>query len=145
MDHSDVAQWQYVPSKSNPADYGSRGLDRTCLAKVKTWYEGPKFLWEPESSWKRDHTVKDIDTDHPETKKEVFVNSTEVKTDILETLETHFSNWDKIRKAIPKKRQNRAAPANWNIRTTSKHCWNWDWWKKNHNGTEQSICRRKAQ
>ena len=103
MDHSDVAQWQYVPSKSNPADYGSRGLDRTCLAKIKTWYEGPKFLWEPESSWKRDHTVKDIDTDHPETKKEVFVNSTEVKTDILETLETHFSNWDKIRKAIPKR------------------------------------------
>ena len=45
-DHSDVAQWQYVPSKSNPADYGSRGLDGTCFAKVKMWYEGPKFLWE---------------------------------------------------------------------------------------------------
>ena len=26
-----------------------------------------------------------------------------MKTDILETLETHFSNWDKIRKAIPKR------------------------------------------
>ena len=45
-DHSDVAQWQYVPSKSNPADYGLRGLDGTCFAKVKMWYEGPKFLWE---------------------------------------------------------------------------------------------------
>ena len=42
--HSDVAQWQYVPSKSNLADYGSRGLDRTCLAKVKMWYEGPSFF-----------------------------------------------------------------------------------------------------
>ena len=49
-DNSDVAQWQYVPSKSNPADYISRGLDEICLAKVKMWYEGPKFLWEPESS-----------------------------------------------------------------------------------------------
>ena len=33
-DQSDVTQWQYVPSKSNPADYGSRGLDGTRLAKV---------------------------------------------------------------------------------------------------------------
>ena len=28
-DPSDVAQWQYLPSKSNPADYGSRSLDGT--------------------------------------------------------------------------------------------------------------------
>ena len=43
-DHSDVAQWQYVPSKSNPADYGSRGLDGTCLAKVEIWHEGRSFF-----------------------------------------------------------------------------------------------------
>ena len=71
--------------KKHPADYGSRGLDGTCLAKVKVWYEGPKFLWEPESSWKRHHTIKEIDTDGPETKEEVFINRIEVKTDILET------------------------------------------------------------
>ena len=67
------------------AKYGSRGLDGTCLAKVKMWYEGLKFLWEPESSCKRHHTIKEIDTDDPEIKKEVFVNRSEVKTDILET------------------------------------------------------------
>ena len=43
-DHSDVAQWQYGQSKSNPADYGSTGLDGTCLAKIKMWFEGPKFF-----------------------------------------------------------------------------------------------------
>ena len=64
-DHSHVAQWQYVPSKSNPADYRSRGLDGLCLAKVKMWYEWPKFLWDPESSWKRHDTIKEIDTDDP--------------------------------------------------------------------------------
>ena len=74
------------------AKYGSRGLDGTCLAKVKMWYEGLKFLWEPESSWKRDHAVEEIDTDDPKTKKEVFVNKTEVKTDTLETLQTCFSS-----------------------------------------------------
>ena len=36
-DHSDVAQWQYVPSKINPVNYGSWGLNGTCLAKVKIW------------------------------------------------------------------------------------------------------------
>ena len=99
-DHPDVAQWQYVLSKSNPADYGSRGLDGTCLAKVKMWYEGPKFLWEPESSWKRHRTIKEIDTDDPETKKGLFVNMIEVKTDILETLETCLSSWNKMRRVF---------------------------------------------
>ena len=47
-------------SKTHSADYGSKGLDGTCLAKVKMWYEGPKFLWEPESWWKRDHTAEKL-------------------------------------------------------------------------------------
>ena len=95
-DHSDVAQWQNVPSKSNPADYGLRGLDGTCLAKVKMWYKGPKSLWEPESSWKRDHIIEEIDAADPETEKEVSFNRIEVKTDTLETLETRFSSWNKM-------------------------------------------------
>ena len=28
------------------------GLDVTCLEKVRTWYQEPKFLWEPKSTWK---------------------------------------------------------------------------------------------
>ena len=99
-DHSDVAQWQHVPSKSNPADYGSRGLDGTCLAKAKMWYEGPKLIWELESSWKRDHIEEEIDTDDPKTKKDVFVNRTVVKAGTLETLETHFSSWNKMRRVF---------------------------------------------
>ena len=53
--------------------------------KYEIWYEGPEFLWEPESSWKRDYTVEDIDTDDLETKKGVFVNRIEVKTNIQKT------------------------------------------------------------
>ena len=57
-DHFDEDQWQHAPSKSNPANYGSRGFNETCLAKIKMWYEGPKFFWEPKSSWKRHYTIK---------------------------------------------------------------------------------------
>ena len=39
--------------------------------------------------------IEEIDTDDSETKKEVFVNRIEVKTDTLEILETHFSSWNK--------------------------------------------------
>ena len=43
------------------------------------YIKGPKFLLEPWSSWKKDHTVEDIDINEPETKKKVFVNRIEIK------------------------------------------------------------------
>ena len=64
------------------------------------WYEEPKFFWKPEPSWKRYHTIKEIDTDDLETKKEVFVNRIEVKTDMLEKLETHLSGWNRMRRVF---------------------------------------------
>ena len=51
-DHSDVVQWQYVPSKSNPADHGSIGLDGTS----KMWYEvslGARVIMEKTSYSRR--------------------------------------------------------------------------------------------
>ena len=64
------------------------------------WYEGPKFLLEQEYSWKNYHTVEEIDTDDPETKKEAFVNRIEVKTDVLKPLETCLSSWNKMRRVF---------------------------------------------
>ena len=77
-DDSDAAQWQYVPSKSNPADYGPRDL----------------------KSWKRHDTIKEIDIDDSETHKEVFINRIKVKPNIIETLETRLSSWDKMRRVF---------------------------------------------
>ena len=44
--------------------------------------------------------MKEVDTDDPETKTEVFVNRIEVKTDILETLETCLSSWNSMRRVF---------------------------------------------
>ena len=77
-DDSDAAQWQYVPSKSNPADYGPRDL----------------------KSWKRHDTIKEIDIDDSETHKEVFVHRIKVKPNIIETLETRLSSWNKMRRVF---------------------------------------------
>ena len=51
-----------------------------------------KFFGSQTHHWKRGHTVQNIDIDDPETKKEVFFNKIEVKNDVLETTETHFSS-----------------------------------------------------
>ena len=60
------------------------------------WYEEPKILLEPESSWKGHDTVEEIGTNGLEITKEVFVNRIEVKIDILEALQTRFSRWSNM-------------------------------------------------
>ena len=48
-DHSDVAQWYYVPSAYNPADGSSRGLDGIKSSKSQRWFKGPSFLSQSEN------------------------------------------------------------------------------------------------
>ena len=43
--------WHYVPSKENPADIASRGCSSKYLKEAYTWWNGPKWLVEPESKW----------------------------------------------------------------------------------------------
>ena len=46
--NSDVNQWRYIETKKNPVDYTSHGLTPSCSKKVKSWINGPEFLWEEE-------------------------------------------------------------------------------------------------
>lgn len=48
---SNPNQWRYVPTKQNPADFGTRGLTVSELADSKMWWKGPTFLAFPESDW----------------------------------------------------------------------------------------------
>ena len=47
---SNVNQWNYVPSKLNPADIASRGLKAQKL-KTSEWLQGPTFLLRSQSMW----------------------------------------------------------------------------------------------
>ncbi|XP_037822286.1 uncharacterized protein LOC119610934 [Lucilia sericata] len=49
--HSNYFQWKYVPSALNPADCASRGIFPHQLVECEIWWNGPKFLYEPQSSW----------------------------------------------------------------------------------------------
>ena len=45
-DHTDKEQWNFVYSKNNPADHGSRGLSGKKFVQAKSWFHGPEFLWK---------------------------------------------------------------------------------------------------
>ncbi|XP_075157794.1 uncharacterized protein LOC142231060 [Haematobia irritans] len=51
--YSKPRQWRYVPSSLNPADGASRGVFPDELIRDETWWYGPKFLYESQSSWPR--------------------------------------------------------------------------------------------
>ncbi|XP_022837371.1 uncharacterized protein LOC111364652 isoform X2 [Spodoptera litura] len=40
--------WNYVPSKSNPADLASRGVKADCISSSTLWWSGPDFINQSE-------------------------------------------------------------------------------------------------
>lgn len=48
---TNVDDWKYVPTKSNPADIISRGVLPDKLLESKLWWHGPDFLQQDEQHW----------------------------------------------------------------------------------------------
>ena len=97
---SDPSQWFYVSSKENPSDYSSRGVETNNVNAVKTWLEGPSFLWRSASTWNIDKSKVRISAEDPEAKKEAHVYVTSLKDDILSRLENRISNWNKMKRIV---------------------------------------------
>ena len=43
-DLTSTNQWNYVNTKDNPADQGTRGLKVTEMTEKSLWFQGPQFL-----------------------------------------------------------------------------------------------------
>ena len=50
QDKTTPKQWEYVETKSNPADEGSPCIDPRSILDSK-WISGPDFLWKSEDQW----------------------------------------------------------------------------------------------
>ena len=48
---TEISEWRHVPSKDNPADICSHGLNANETDKWSFFHTGPKWLAGPESSW----------------------------------------------------------------------------------------------
>ena len=97
---SDPSQWFYLNCKENPADYSSRGVEANNVNTVKTWFEGPSFLWRSTSTWNTDKSKGGLSAEDPEVKKEEHVYVTSLKDDILPRLKNRISNWNKMKHIV---------------------------------------------
>ena len=79
-------QWKYIPTKHNPADLASRGIEADSADKVHVWNYGPDFLWTDESKWNEydiNCNIQENDTEM----KSMKVNAAAIQSSILESLE----------------------------------------------------------
>lgn len=101
-DLTSPSQWRYVDTKSNPADFASRGMSAEDIISRTEWWNGPKYLWEPidyDQGYIDDDTAA-LSHDDPETKK-ISSFAVQVQEDLViaDRLQ-HFSNWHKAKKAV---------------------------------------------
>ena len=90
---SSPSQWRYIDTKSNPADYASRGVTANAFIQNDRWIKGPAFLLGPESEWVNEpECCAELADDDPEVKREP-------KVGFVSTVQ-RFSSWFKLLKFI---------------------------------------------
>lgn len=48
---SSISAWNYVPSKENPSDLLTRGVDSSKIKDLQIWWYGPPFLQSDQTQW----------------------------------------------------------------------------------------------
>ena len=90
---SNVSQWRYVPSKMNPADDASHGLDAHKNTFSSKWFKGLEFLWHNDTSWPAEKTEAITDEDL-EVKHLLIVNRIKENCGIVSHLTERISGWE---------------------------------------------------
>ena len=113
QENSNVEQWIYVPSKENPADDGSRCMNFKKCVNVDRWFQGPKFVWKPQSSWETSSFLVLLQPEDLGLKKQVKTNKIAVEDDLLRNIEEKYLYWLKMKRII-------ALMLKWKIKTEQK-------------------------
>ncbi|GFU35048.1 DUF1758 domain-containing protein [Trichonephila clavipes] len=66
--------WRHVPSKENPADIASRGIDPKCLPDCKLWWQGPPWLRLETSSWPKAESSCDEASDEVKAEQKISLH-----------------------------------------------------------------------
>ena len=100
MDLTSTNHWNYVNTKDNPADQGTKALKVTEMTEKSLWIQGPQFLL----------SSNDYCTTDGQQHQNVFLNSAEQKShvtrrqpidkDLIDA--NRFSQWLKLRAVIIK-------------------------------------------
>ena len=91
-----TSHWNYVPSKKNPADVASRGIDPELLAKCNLWWQGPAFLKQASYQWIQGDLNEFHNMKVPEERVDpIFAHVAEIN-DTVEKLFERCSSFSKI-------------------------------------------------
>lgn len=93
---SDTDTWRHVPTKYNPADLSSRGVNPKEIAACELWWKGPKYLSLPMSEWPSIQPQSNIDIKNlPEVRSYANINST--RNSNVSTI-IKFNNYSKLKR-----------------------------------------------
>ena len=103
-ENSNQHQWRYVPSKTNPADYASRGVKISDFVHLDEWKCGPSFLWTKtsyENESDKPIELNELDPNDPEIKA-TRIKSFPIKTenDSLNILLSSTSSWYQLKRRV---------------------------------------------
>ena len=95
--HLNSSKWFYVRSADNPADSSSPGLDGNMKKRVKQWFDGPRFLSQPEKTWETSNDQCLLNLEDSEIK--YSVNTISFQDDILSRIE-RYSSWERMKRVM---------------------------------------------
>ena len=95
---TDVQQWRYVPTKENPADDASRGLNAARENSSSRWFQGPRFLWQEDKIWEKQTVNEELSKDDPDIKKDIKECTIIKNKDIIDHLSEKKSSWSKMKR-----------------------------------------------
>ncbi|GFV76204.1 uncharacterized protein TNCV_4672931 [Trichonephila clavipes] len=91
--------WRHVPSKENPVDIASRGIDPKCLPDCKLWWQGPPWQRLETSSWPKAESSCDEASDEVKAEQKsvsIFNLFTHTSNDVIHGLFEHYSSLTKV-------------------------------------------------
>ena len=98
--YSSVDSWRYVPTKVNPADDSSRGINIDKLVDINhcRWFKGPAFLYQKDiPDFLLCHAS--LEKSDPALRAVCLMSTAEYATDLLDRL-SYFSSWFKAKRAV---------------------------------------------
>ncbi|GFT61773.1 integrase catalytic domain-containing protein [Trichonephila clavipes] len=89
--------WRHVPSKENPVDIASRGIDPKSLPDCKLWWQGPPWLRLETSSWPKAESSCDEASDEIASQGSLMssshINTTSLTFSETKTAEETIIRW----------------------------------------------------
>jgi len=91
--------WNYVPSKDNPADIASRGIDPKDLQECDLWWHGPSWLTLDKEHWPKSELCSDDNNTIVKSEQRsdpIFTFHTKTTNELFDGFFEHYSSFSKL-------------------------------------------------